>query len=162
MLGLCLGLLLASVAWGQAASPEYQILLDTDDNPATGCTVATSQGDVLGIDQRLVVTVTIGTTTATVSGIQLQNCVNGTFGAAVWTNPGGWLVGLGNGTDGAAVIEAFLPLAQLSGTGPVQVGVISTAGQTRDALLVTGGGQPSILLRGNGAGLTSVGFFRKE
>ena len=152
LLGLCLGLLLASVAWGQAASPEYQILLDTDDNPATGCTVATSQGDVLGIDQRLVVTVTLGTTTATVSGIQLQNCVNGTFGAAVWTNPGGWLVGLGNGTDGAAVIEAFLPLAQLSGTGPVRVGVISTAGQTRDALLVTSNGQPSILLRGNGAG----------
>ena len=89
LLGLCLGLLLASVAWGQAASPEYQILLDTDDNPATGCTVATSQGDVLGIDQRLVVTVTIGTTTATVSGIQLQNCVNGTFGPAIWTNPAG-------------------------------------------------------------------------
>ncbi len=152
MLGLCLGLLLASVAWGQAASPEYQILLDTDDNPATGCTVATSQGDVLGIDQRLVVTVTIGTTTATVSGIQLQSCVNGTFGPAIWTNPGGWLVGLGNGTDGAAVIEAFLPLAQLSGMGPVRVSVISTAGQTRDALLVTSNGQPSIFLRGNGPG----------
>lgn len=37
-LGLCLSLLLASAAWGQATSAEYQILLDTDNNPATGCT----------------------------------------------------------------------------------------------------------------------------
>ncbi|MDS4025552.1 MAG: hypothetical protein RKO25_00965, partial [Candidatus Contendobacter sp.] len=29
-LGLCLSLLLASAAWGQATSAEYQILLDTD------------------------------------------------------------------------------------------------------------------------------------
>ena len=151
-IGLCLSLLWASVAWGQATTPEYQILLDTDNNPATGCTVTTSQGDVFGIDQRLVVTVTIGTTTATVSAVQLQTCVNGAFGPAIWTDPAGWQVGLGNGAGGTAVIEFYLPLAQLNGPGPVRVGVISTAGQTRDALLTTSGGQPPVFSLGSGGG----------
>ena len=155
-MGLCLGLLLASAAWGQAAAPEYQILLDTDHNPATGCTVTTVNGNFAGVDQRLVTTVTIGTNTAMVSGVQAQNCVNGAFGAAVWNAAGGWPVGLGNGTNGAAVIETFLPLSALNGPGPLRLGVISQAGQVRDALLTTTGGagaQPPIIdLGGNGGG----------
>ncbi len=139
-LGLCLSLLLASAAWGQATSAEYQILLDTDNNPATGCTVATVNGDFAGVDQRLVTTVTVGTATATVSGVQLQPCENGAFGAATWSDPGGWPVGLGNGLNGAAMIETYVPLAQLNGSGSLRLGVISAAGQARDALL-NGNGQ---------------------
>ena len=126
--GLLLSLLLVGVAWGQATAPEYQILLDTDNNPTTGCRVATSQGNVSGIEQRLITTVAIGTSAVAVSGVQLQTCVGGAFGAAVWSDPGGWPVGIGNGTGGAAVIETYLPLAQLNGAGSVRVGVISTDG----------------------------------
>lgn len=129
-----------SAAWGQAASAEYKILLDTDNNPATGCTVDTVAGPFAGIDQQLVTTVALGANAATVSGVQLLPCENGGFGAAVWTDPGGWPVGLGNGTGGAAVIETFLPLAQVTGAGRLRLGVISQAGATRDALL-TGNGQ---------------------
>lgn len=138
-LGLCLSLLLVSMAWGQATSAEYQILLDTDNNPATGCTVTTVNGNFAGVDQRLVTTVAIGTNAATVGGVQLQPCENGVFGAAVWTDPGGWPVGLGNGTNGAAVIETYLPLAALNGPGPLRLGVISQAGPARDALLTSSG-----------------------
>ncbi len=140
-LGLCLSLLLASAAWGQAASPEYQILLDTDHNPATGCTVPTANGDFAGVDQRLVTTVAIGTNAATVGGVQLQTCVSGAFGAVVWSDPGGWPVGLGTGTGGAAVIETYLPLAQVNGPGPLRLGVVAQAGQARDALLLADNGQ---------------------
>ncbi|MDS4058934.1 MAG: hypothetical protein RKP73_10220, partial [Candidatus Contendobacter sp.] len=152
---LLLSLLLASAAWGQAATPEYQILLDTDNNPATGCTVATVNGNFAGVDQRLVTMVSVGTATATVGGVQLQTCASGTFGAATWSDPGGWPVGLGNGTGGAAVIETFLPLAQLNGPGPLRLGVISAAGQARDALL-TGNGQGGGILFPTGPGLSDA------
>ena len=153
--GLLLSLLLVSAAWGQATSAEYQILLDTDNNPATGCTVTTVGGDFAGVDQRLVTTVTVGTATATVGGVQLQTCVSGGFGAAVWSDPGGWPVGLGNGTSGAAVIETFLPLAQLNGPGPLRLGVISAAGQASDALL-TGNGQGGGILFPTGPGASDA------
>lgn len=154
LLGLCLGLLLASAAWGQAiTSAEYQILLDTDNNPVTGCTVVTSQGSVSGIEQRLITTVAIGTSVATISGVQLQTCVGGVFGATVWSDPGGWPVGIGNGMQGAAVIETYLPLARLAGPGPVRVVVISTDGQVADALTSGATGQSLVInLDESGAG----------
>ncbi|MDS4031598.1 MAG: hypothetical protein RKO66_16210 [Candidatus Contendobacter sp.] len=71
-LGLCLSFLLVGAAWGQATPAEYQILLDTDNNPATGCTVATVDGSFTGVDQRLVTTVTVGTNTATVGGVSYR------------------------------------------------------------------------------------------
>lgn len=143
LLGLCLSLLLANAAWGQAATQQgYQILLDTDNNPLTGCAVQTVDGPFAGIDQQLVTTVVLGANTATVSGVQLLPCENNGFGGApVWTDPGGWPVGLGNGAGGAAVIETFLPLAQVNGPGPLRLGVIAEAGQARDALLLAGNGQ---------------------
>ncbi len=154
-LGILLSLLLASAAWGQAATPEYQILLDTDNNPATGCTVATVNGNFAGVDQRLVTTVSVGTATATVGGVQLQTCASDTFGAATWSDPGGWSVGSGNGIGGAAVIETFLPLAQLNGPGPLRLGVISQAGQARDALL-TGNGPGGGILFPTGSGASDA------
>lgn len=134
--GFWIGLLLAAPAWAQTVPADYQILLDTDNNPATGCAVTTVNGDFTGVDQRLVTTVAIGTTAATVSGVQVQNCVSGTFGAAVWSDTRGWPVGIGNGRNGATVIETYLPLAQVNGPGPLRLGVISA----HDALL-TGTGQ---------------------
>ncbi len=138
----CLGLLLLASAAG-AETASYSILLDTDHNPETGCTVATVAGDFTGVEQRLVTTVTFDTNTAKVSGVQLQNCANSTnstFDTVAWSDPGGWPVGLGNGTSGAAVIETWLPLSALNGAGPLRLGVISQAGAARDALLTDSAG----------------------
>lgn len=63
--GFCLGLLLLTSAAG-AETARYSILLDTDHNPATGCTVATVAGNFAGVEQRLVTTVTFDTNTAKV------------------------------------------------------------------------------------------------
>lgn len=49
-------LLLLMVAGGglaSAATVQVQVLLDTDDNPSTGCTVTTSKGTFTGADQVL-------------------------------------------------------------------------------------------------------------
>ncbi len=136
-LGLCLGLLLAGAAWADTAT--YQILLDTDNNPATGCTVATVDGPFDGAEQRLVTTVTTGSNSATVSGVQLQNCTGSGFGAAVWSAGGSWPVGLGNGLNGTAIVETYLPLSAWIGSGPARLGVVSEAGGGQDALLLNGG-----------------------
>ncbi|MER2601757.1 MAG: IPTL-CTERM sorting domain-containing protein, partial [Candidatus Competibacter phosphatis] len=136
-LGLCLGLLLAGAAWAETAT--YQILLDTDNNPATGCTVATVDGPFDGAEQRLVATGTTGSNSATVSGVQLQNCTGSGFGAAVWSAGGSWPVGLGNGLNGTAIVETYLPLSAWIGSGPARLGVVSEAGGGQDALLLNGG-----------------------
>src|SRR5580700_6787391 len=51
--------LVAGVA--HAGDHRFSVLLDTDNNPATGCTVATSKGPVPGVEQ---VWTTVVTTTA--------------------------------------------------------------------------------------------------
>ncbi|MDG4555809.1 MAG: hypothetical protein P9F19_00215 [Candidatus Contendobacter sp.] len=101
-------------------------------------------------------TVSVGAATATVGGVQLQTCVSGAFGAAVWSDPGGWPVGAGNGTGGAAVIETFVPLSALNGPGPLRLGVISVAGQTRDALLTGNGQSGGGILFPTGPGLSDA------
>lgn len=121
-------------AWADTAT--YQILIDTDHNPATGCTLNTAQGSFTGAERRLLTTVSFGNGPATVSGVQLQNCVGGAFSPPVWSSPGGWPVGQGTNAE---VIETLLPLSGLGGTTALRLGVVAEANGSLDTLFQSNG-----------------------
>lgn len=136
---LCLAAVNAS-----AITSEYRILLDLDNNPATGCTVATVDGNFTGVEQVLITTVDTVGMTATVTSVARQECTAGTFGAAIPVG-GGWPVGIGNGVDGFNVIETYFPLPAGFLATPRQVRLAVTT--SSDALLVSqpGGSSPIII-----------------
>jgi hypothetical protein len=84
----------ARPAWaGGATNYTYQVLFDTDNNPATGCNVPVADKTVsttfLGAERLVTVTVMRTGAGGIVTGITAQSCVNGTFGAAQPVSPGG-------------------------------------------------------------------------
>lgn len=121
-------------AWADTAN--YQILIDTDHNPASGCTLNSAQGSFAGAELRLLTTVSFGNGPTTVSGVQLQHCVGGAFGAPLWSSPGGWPVGQGTNAD---IIETLLPLTALGGATSLRLGVVAEANGSLDTLFQTNG-----------------------
>jgi len=116
-----------------AATPAVGLAFDADDNPATGCTIATADGALPGIE--LVVTARLLTTAtgATVDRVERQSCAGGTPGAPV-TGAGGWSVGLGAGGGGSGVVEFSVARSRLPGQGSARVVAFSTDGvDGRDA-----------------------------
>ena len=66
-----------------ATTYQYVVLLDTDNNPATGCTVpvpATPASTFSGANQRLTITVERTGSTATVESITRAVCTGPGFG----------------------------------------------------------------------------------
>lgn len=119
-----------------AAEHRFSALLDTDNNPATGCTVASVNGPVQGVEQVATTIVTTSTLSVTVARLEMQVCNAGVLGAASVYDGGGWNVGLGNGMSGMAVIEASIPLGSLPPTGTMKAFVTSsnaTSGQDATA-----------------------------
>lgn len=125
----------SACAW--AATATYDILLDTDNNPATGCTVPTARGDFSGVDRVLSTTVDMATTPSTVTGVTLESCQGGTLGAAKAISSDSWPVGsFAPGREPVAVIETFLPLVELGPTSTVlRAGVVVRSPDSADALL---------------------------
>jgi RHS repeat-associated protein len=113
-----------------AATLSFSVGLDTDDNAATGCTLATAGGPVPGIEQVARAMVTTSTAGAVVTRLERQTCAGTSFGAPTVYDNGGWPVGLGNGTGGSAVIESSLPLALLGATGRMRAVVVSGDGSS--------------------------------
>ena len=116
-----LWLCLAFSVTAQAADQRFALLLDTDNNTATGCPVAAPSGTVAGIDQVLTTVVTTTNTGATISRIERQLCTGGSLGAANTLNPGGWSAGIGNGASGTAAIETAIALGLLPSSGAMRV-----------------------------------------
>ncbi len=104
-------LLLANPA--EAAEQRYQLLLDTDNDAATGCVVSAGGTSAPGVETVLTAVVNTTTTSVTVVRLERQTCSGGVLGAPVTYNNGGWNVGLGNGTGGASVVESEVALASL-------------------------------------------------
>jgi len=136
------------------AAGQLKILIDSDNNSATGCTIATPAGPFTGADA--VVTTTIDPATARVTAIVLQNCQGGVLGApTALTFPATppWPVGAGNGTNGSDVVETYIP--RLSGGGTrVRLGFVYDDGAGGiSALLTTNGlaNGPPILVLVDGA-----------
>ncbi len=116
---LVLGLLLffALLVGAQAAEHRYWLLLDRDANPGTGCTQATVNGAVPGIDLRFQLTVNTTTSAAVVSRLEQSVCTGSSFAAATLIENGPWPAGLGIGGNGFAVLEAAVPRGVLPTTG---------------------------------------------
>ena len=94
--GIAAAFLLAACGLARASTHVYTVLLDTDLNSGTGCTVATPQGAFPGVEQLLVTTVVTTTTGAAVSAVQQRTCGGGVFGPPAAAPP--------------AAIPALLPL----------------------------------------------------
>jgi hypothetical protein len=162
MLGLAarlsrLGALLALSTMGFAASAaQLVVVLDTDHNAATGCTVTTPSGTFTGAEVVLTTTVNTATNPPTVGAVTQQTCVGAVLGAPVPVSPGGWNVGVGLGVAGYDVIETFVPVA----TPPAvyRVGAYYTDVAGTDVLFTVGGapGGGPIVLALPGAPSTQV------
>ena len=97
----------------EAAEQRYQLVLDTDNNAATGCVVSVGASSAAGVEQVLTAVVNTTTTGVNVVRLERQTCTGGVLGAPVAYSAGGWVVGLGNGVGGSAVTETYVPLSSL-------------------------------------------------
>ena len=125
---------LALNASATAATASFGVGLDTDNNAATGCVLATVNGPVSGIEQVATAVIATSASGAAVVRLERQVCNAGTLPAPVVYDNGGWPVGLGNGTGGSSVIESSLPLSMLGAAGAMRAVVVSGDGSGgRDA-----------------------------
>ncbi len=124
---LCILIVLALLAAGVAHADTYvyQLLVDTDNNPATGCGVPIHDAGISatfpGVEQVLEVTVDRTATGGTVTGVTLAQCAAGVFGPARVISSGGWPVGRGTGVGGADVVETSVPFAEVGNGNLVRV-----------------------------------------
>lgn len=137
-------LLLVAVG-AQAQTAQLDLFFDVDRDAGTGCSVATADGPVAGIELRLRTGFDVGL--ASVDSIETAPCLDPAmdlFGAGtpVSTAPQpGWLVEAGEGLAGSTLVETHLPLAELGVAPAARVFAQLTRGGDADALLsMTGGG----------------------
>ena len=134
-LSLCLlAALIATPAW----AAEYRTFLDLDNNPGSGCTVTTVEGDFTGAEQILITT----TTGDQVTAVERQECLGASFGPVIpvgdFATP--WPVGIGTGTLGSDVIETYFPLSVAPVGNSLRLGFESDdLGGNGDALLTLTG-----------------------
>ncbi len=111
-----------------AATPSYTALFDSDNNAATGCSVATVDGTASGIERIVTVTLTTGGGAASVSGVTTAACAGGTMSAPTTISAGGWPAGLGHGMGGSAAIELSAARDLFPADATLRVVVISDDG----------------------------------
>ncbi len=85
-----------------AQAYTYSVLIDSDNNPATGCSVLTPDGTASGVDARL--DAEISFEPLVVLTQELRLCASGTFGAPQ-SIPAGHPVGADNGPGPSDVVE---------------------------------------------------------
>ena len=125
---LLLGAILALAATAvEALTASVAIGFDTDNNPATGCTLAVGGRTMPGVEVALYTVVTTTAHAGTVGAITRRTCSGGTFGTPVAVSAGGWPVGMGTGSGGSDLIETFIPLADLAGAAGVKIGAITSS-----------------------------------
>jgi hypothetical protein len=126
-----------------AATHQYEVLIDTDANAATGCSVSTSAGAAIGVERIVRATVLSSTATATVTANSQLNCLSDSTFSAPTALPGApYALQLAQGGNGNTAIEMALALTDIpsnpDATQPtvVRLGALSLAGdQSADALL---------------------------
>jgi len=138
-------LLLSSLAAGQALTHDYQILVDTDRDAATGCPVTPTGGAALdGFEHRLLATVEVTGSTATVVSLNRQDCSAASFGASQpVTSPASapYSAALNAGLSGADALELAVLRSEISAllsTG-VRLVFVADDGSGSDVLATTDG-----------------------
>jgi hypothetical protein len=137
---LCSLLLLAL----PASAATLEVLIDSDNNAATGCTVSLPNppgGSFAGVEVLLVTTVDTSTSPPHVAGVTQQVCSGGSFGAPTVVSAGGWNVGLGIGASGYDAIETVY--APTTAVGRYRLGFAYTDANIGSDVLVTTGGSGS-------------------
>lgn len=142
-----LGALATSVAF--AASTTVSTLIDTDNNPGTGCSISTANGAFAGVDRVLNTTVIAETTGYRIQSITLQSCVGGTLSANVPIDMSSTPLARGMGVGGTTAVETYLPSVYLPASGQKMRVGITTSGADglvgSDALTVATGGGPILV-----------------
>ena len=94
---------LAAPAHLTAATVQFQIYLDSDNNPSTGCNVTVGADVIAGVERQLTTTVDVNGADANVTAVTLNVLTCGGPSVTPTTiNATGW----GVGTEGAGVIDA--------------------------------------------------------
>ena len=141
---------MAILAWAGgvwAATVTVTVALDTDNNPATGCTIATGAGSFMGAERALLTVAQADAVGYSTQSISVRECVSGTLGAPQVVDGTPAPIAPGMGAAGASAVETFIRSAQL-GAAPGQtmrVGVFTSGadGVTGDDALL---GAPGPLL----------------
>src|SRR5690606_26839584 len=108
-----LGSLTLCVAPVLAQDYGYSVLIDLDQQPATGCAVDLGGGNVVpGIERRL--SAWSGSGVFQVASLTLEVCQGGSFGPASGVG-GPYPIGLDNGVGGADVVELGAGIEELTG-----------------------------------------------
>ncbi|MBV8516272.1 MAG: tandem-95 repeat protein [Acidobacteria bacterium] len=106
-------MILSAIVWvplAHAATSDYRVLIDADNNAATGCFV----GAIPGIDQVLTTRVTTTDTDGSVTLTQRQVCSTGVLGAPITISTTPWPAGF-NASSGSLLIETRIPYSAFSG-----------------------------------------------
>ncbi|MCB1567147.1 MAG: IPTL-CTERM sorting domain-containing protein, partial [Xanthomonadales bacterium] len=93
-----------------AQSYRHSVLVDSDNDVGTGCTVNSAAGSVSGIEVRL--SADVSGTPPQVNSVSRETCVGGTFGMPVVVG-GGYPVALNGGIGGADAIELAMAYADI-------------------------------------------------
>jgi len=91
---------------------DFRVLIDTDNDATTGCTVATATGLFKGVEQILITRVSANGTTGTVTGVTRQICTDpiaNAFSAELPVDGGGWPITMTPG--GSMLVETHIPNA---------------------------------------------------
>ncbi|HEX9940555.1 MAG TPA: IPTL-CTERM sorting domain-containing protein, partial [Thermoanaerobaculia bacterium] len=137
-----------------AATSQFNIYLNSDNNQNSGCDVSTVDGLFQGAEHVLVTTVeTTGASSANVTRIERRVCADettNTFGPLILVDDTDRPVGIGNGTDGFNVVETYFPLSILGNSKPPVIRLAATSsngGEAQDAVLTAqpNTGQPILL-----------------
>lgn len=127
------GLLATAACSAQAATYNHQVLLNTDNNTATGCAVPVSEsgysGTVNGVEHIVEMRVDDATAPARVIQVDRYSCPGGTMGAPIQVDAGDWNAGTDNGTGGADVVEGYVTRAGLGNPSQMKVTFYSTSAQ---------------------------------
>jgi VCBS repeat-containing protein len=131
-------LFLALVANVVAATYDVNILLDTDKDRTTGCTVPTAAGDFKGVEKIITTTVSVNGNTAIVTGVRSSACLSSslqTFSAPFTEDAGGWSAGVS--PTGSLLIETHIHPTSFSPpvSGSMRIGIAVVSGSLDDAVL---------------------------
>ena len=127
-----------------AATTTVSILIDSDNNVATGCTVATVNGPFAGVERVLTTTVVADSAGYRSQSITVQSCSGTTLSAAQLIDGNALPIARGNGPAGSTAIETFVPSSFLPVAGQkMRIGVTSLGADGitgSDALTLSGTG----------------------
>lgn len=131
----------------------YEVLLDTDNNPATGCDVHV---DRLGVpdqvihdvDQAVIATIDRSVNPPVVNTLAREVCSGGSLGAPIFIPSTPWHVGQNDGTEfggsePADVVEGFVALADLGDPATVRAVFVAECTSRTTDFVASPNGDPT-------------------